>query len=66
MIYVASSRGWMMVIDAPDARSALRRARNAAAGASLLRSDIQLTHIRQASDEEVAWYRVMSAPRDRS
>lgn len=55
-----------MVIDAPDARSALRRARNAAAGASLLRSDIQLTHIRQASDEEVAWYRVMSAPRDRS
>lgn len=60
MIYVAETFGNMTIIDAPNKRAALSIAKDRAAGMSMLRSDVQESHIRKATPEDVGWFRMMS------
>lgn len=54
MKYTARAFGWLIVIEAPNARRALSLARQAAPGASLLSTDV--TGVKPASSTDIAWY----------
>jgi len=54
MKYTAKAFGWMIVLEAPDARRALSMAKEAAESASLFHSDI--TKVTRATPDEIAWY----------
>lgn len=60
MIYVANTFGWMTIIDADNDRDALVIAKRRAPGASLLTTDVNESHIRRATQEDIDWYRFMS------
>lgn len=59
--YVAEAFGWMIVLEAENARVALTLAKQAASSASLLSTDV--TSVRPATDEDVAWYEAMGGGR---
>lgn len=59
MTYVAHGYGgWMMVLDAPNLQTARNEARASAGSASLTPGDIHT--VRQATDDEIAWYKAMT------
>jgi len=60
MTYVAKVFGWMTVIEASNKQEALGIAKALAPGASLLQSDVNITHISRASEDDVVWHQSMS------
>lgn len=58
--YSAKVFGWIAIIDAPHKREAVRVAKQLAPGCSLRPSDVNKSHVRRATEEEIAWYAAMS------
>lgn len=57
--YTAAVFGWMTIIEAPTKRAALQIAKARAPGASLLSTDVQASHIRVSTQEDMDWYASM-------
>ena len=58
--YVVQVFGWMAIVYARNKKDAVREAKALAPGASLLASDVNESHVRRATDEDVAWYEAMT------
>lgn len=57
--YAINVFGWLMVVEAASANQALAIARQNADAASLLPTDINISHVRVASDEDGDWFDAM-------
>jgi hypothetical protein len=58
-VYAVKVFGWMLIIDAENKREATRIAKSLASSASLRRSDVNESHVRRATPDDIAWYRGM-------
>lgn len=57
--YVAEVFGWMTIIEADTKREAVSVAKARAPMASLLPTDVNDSHLRRATTEDIDWYRTM-------
>lgn len=59
MKYAVEVFGWLTVIEADNKREALRVAKATASSASLFPSDVNESHVKPATPEQIAWYEGM-------
>jgi hypothetical protein len=61
MKYAVEASGWLSVIEAPNKQEALKEAKATAVSASLLPTDVTMSCVSPATEEQIEWHKSMCA-----